>query len=595
MMSSDIAPFANHVWQSTLFAAIVALLMLALRNNPARVRHTLWLCASLKFLVPFSVLITIGGSLGLPSRTPSAAAIVPANVPVLMQNVFSPALPAAPAASIVASSRNWFPELLFAIWVCGFAAVVFIWARQWLRIRAIAKSAKPISTRSGIAVRSTAGLMEPGAFGIVRPVLLLPEGIAGRLTTAEFSAVLDHEVCHVRRRDNLAAAIHMVVEAIFWFHPLVWWMETKLVEERERACDEEVLRLGSQPEAYAEGILKVCEFYLESPPSCVAGVTGSNLKQRIEEIMAARIAPRLGAGKKVLLAMAGIAAVAGPIVIGVVDAPRLRAQSRPASQSKGLAFEAASVKPNKSNDRLVGYQFLPGGKLSATNMPLYFLIAAAYDIPFQSGGGRLTGGPDWIRTERFDIQAVAEKSTIADDKTVKAREDKLRLMLQTLLADRFKLVIRREIKELPVYAAMVAKNGPKFEKTKVQEQDCVEAPGPTAAPEGTICHEFNGGMGRGLHGAAVDMPDLVTFVANWMDRPVVDRTGLKGLYKIETDGWRPVEPRQDDDSGKAEGGVAWSDRPTIFEIFEKLGLKLEAQKAPVEMFIIESAERPAAN
>ena len=67
-----------------------------------------------------------------------------------------------------------------------------------------------------------------------------------------------HEVCHVRRRDNLTAALHMLVEAAFWFHPLVWWLGARLVAERERACDEAVLRLGRRPEAYAEGILKVC-------------------------------------------------------------------------------------------------------------------------------------------------------------------------------------------------------------------------------------------------------------------------------------------------------------------------------------------------
>ena len=75
----------------------------------------------------------------------------------------------------------------------------------------------------------------------------------------------------------------MVVQAIFWFHPLVWWIGARLVDERERACDEDVIRLGSEPEVYAESILKTCEFYVESPLACVAGVTGSDLKKRIEQ------------------------------------------------------------------------------------------------------------------------------------------------------------------------------------------------------------------------------------------------------------------------------------------------------------------------
>ena len=92
-------------------------------------------------------------------------------------------------------------------------------------------------------------------------------------------ANVTHELRHVCRRDNLAAVVHMLVEAIFWFYPLVWWLGSRLVDERERACDEEVLLLGSAPQSYAEGILKICEFYLESPVVCAAGVTGSNLKE----------------------------------------------------------------------------------------------------------------------------------------------------------------------------------------------------------------------------------------------------------------------------------------------------------------------------
>src|SRR6266853_964057 len=120
----------------------------------------------------------------------------------------------------------------------------------------------------------------------------------------------------------------MLVEAVFWFHPLVWWIGTRLIGERERACDEEVLRLGSEPRAYAEGILKVCEFYLESPLTCVAGITGSNLRKRIRGIMTHRVARQLDAGRKLLLVAAAAAAVAGPVAIGVLNAPQIRAQSQ---------------------------------------------------------------------------------------------------------------------------------------------------------------------------------------------------------------------------------------------------------------------------
>jgi len=165
-------------------------------------------------------------------------------------------------------------------------------------------------------------------FGVFRPVLLLPDGIGDRLAPAELRAILAHELCHVHRRDNLATLMHMVVEAVFWFHPLVWWLGARLMDERERACDEEVLRRGSEAEAYAEGILKVCELYLQSPLKCVAGVTGANLKKRIEAIMANRPMLTLNLPKKVGLMLAGILAVGIPVILGIINAPELRAQAQ---------------------------------------------------------------------------------------------------------------------------------------------------------------------------------------------------------------------------------------------------------------------------
>jgi bla regulator protein blaR1 len=102
--------------------------------------------------------------------------------------------------------------------------------------------------------------LEPAVFGVARPVLLWPAGFSERLDDAHVEAILAHELCHVRRRDNLAASLHMAVEAIFWFHPLVWWLGARLVDERERACDETVLQSGSPPQVYAESILRACEF-----------------------------------------------------------------------------------------------------------------------------------------------------------------------------------------------------------------------------------------------------------------------------------------------------------------------------------------------
>ena len=147
-------------------------------------------------------------------------------------------------------------------------------------------------------VKSSPAPIEPGLVGIWRPVLLLPEGIVACLSALELQAVAAHEICHYRRRDNLTAALHMLVAAAFWFYPLVWWLGARLVEERENACDERVLECGNDPQTYAESILKVCRFYLHSPLACAAGVSGADLNKRMEKIMENKPAARVSAARK---------------------------------------------------------------------------------------------------------------------------------------------------------------------------------------------------------------------------------------------------------------------------------------------------------
>jgi bla regulator protein blaR1 len=583
MIPAYLSPLANHLWQSTLFAAAAAVLTLAFRKHRAGVRYGLWLAASMKFLIPFSLLVALGGQF----QWRTAPAIARSRVPSAIEQISQPFAPSAATAmsAPVRSAPSRLPAILFAVWLAGFLMNALRWSVDWRRIRATVRAASPLPLRLSIPVMSTPARMEPGVFGIRRPVLLLPEGIADRLTPAQLDSILAHELCHVRRRDNLAAAVHMLVEAVFWFHPLVWWIESRLVEERERACDEAVLAASRDPEVYAESILTVCKFSLGSPLVCVSGVTGGNLKQRIEAIMLNQEARTLKPHGKLLLASAGVAALAAPIFLGVMNAPPARAQE---ASGKPPVFEVASVKRNDSGERRMGSRIEPGGRYIAQNVPLYWLIADAYRVPFQSS--RLSGGPEWIRSERYDIEAKPEKGFIPPGASSTVREARIMEMLKALLADRFKLNVRRESKEIPVYVLVVAKNGPKLQKSAMEEKDCTDTP-----PEkGLPCHIFNGGQGRGLHGDAVNMADLVLFVENWSDRPMIDRTGLKGLYNIQTDGWVPMQPRQGAPSAEDQD-MADPIRPTLFMVLDRLGLKLEPQKAPVDRYIIEGVERPSGN
>jgi uncharacterized protein (TIGR03435 family) len=180
-------------------------------------------------------------------------------------------------------------------------------------------------------------LLEPAVFGIFRPVLLLPEAINDRISESQLNAIVAHEMCHVRRRDNFSAAIHMIVQATFWFHPAVWWIKARLMEERERACDEAVLQSGMEAQLYAESILNICKFCIESPLACTSGVSGSDLKQRIVRIMTKQIARKLDFSRKVLLSIAGMAVFALPVILGLAHTAQVRAQATAESPTKDIA------------------------------------------------------------------------------------------------------------------------------------------------------------------------------------------------------------------------------------------------------------------
>src|SRR5688572_19286234 len=314
----------NHLWQSTVFAVAVALLSLGFRSNRARLRYGLWLAASVKFLVPFAALAAVG-SLVQWQQAPAPIRSVVASPAARDFNAPFLEMPLDPTAIVVVAGQwQWIAPLLFGVWLCAFVAIALRRVKQWREIRAAVgvslpwKSAAPVP--AGIELRTAPTMLEPGVVGFRRPVILLPAGIDSYLTADQFATVVAHEVCHVRRRDNLTAAIHMVVEAVFWFHPLVWWIGARLMSTREQACDEHVVAETAAPIAYAEGIVSVCRRYVETPHMAVAGVGGADVKARVDAILAERIGRRLTLSTRLLLAAAAVLSLTVPIVAGAIEA-----------------------------------------------------------------------------------------------------------------------------------------------------------------------------------------------------------------------------------------------------------------------------------
>jgi len=600
---------ANHLWQSTFFAIAAALLTIAFRRNRANVRFWLWFSASLKFFVPFALLISFGSRFDwaptTPQRAPAAVAIAITELAVPLPDL-TPAPPPRPAVV------DWLPIAAFAIWGCGLTGIALMRLRDWLQIRRAVRASSRIELAADIEARSLPGILEPGVVGLWRSILLLPAGMAEQLTPAQLNAVLRHELCHIRRRDNLYAAIHMAVEAVFWFHPLVWWIGARLVDERERACDEEVLRLGSEPRVYAEGILNVCRMYVESPLACVSGVTGSDVRKRIEAILSNRSVLRLNSGRKAALALAAAAALAFPVVVGTLNVrPGKAQQARP-------KFEVASIK--LSNDcgepgsapRTSGLQKKSGGGGPGPASParvhvcgtLEDLIQDAY-VVFKDGyenrnGGRLNrppleGGPAWIRSDMYVIDAKAEGSPgIGVMRSV---------MMQELLEDRFHLRIRREAKEAPVYDMTAAKNGPKVKP--FQPGTCTPRDPNTPMrplPEGqTPCMYFfrNGKTPalRTVDAQGTTFDNFAKLLAVAVSRPVINKTGIAGMFDFHVEFMPGTDtPFFHDMDPSAAAPKSDDAGPSIFAALqEQLGLRLEPAKGSREFLVIDRVERPTKN
>jgi bla regulator protein blaR1 len=613
-----IAPaLGNHLWQSTIFAVIAGLLTLLLRKNQARTRYWLWLAASAKFLIPFSLLVSLGSHLSWLRTSPASKA----GLYLAMEEVSQPfthptvSIPTLTASAVFRGPIHVLPALLTAAWLCGFVVVLCVWGLRWRRVSAAMRDAGPLQegrevealrrlervggVRKRIEMLVSRTSLEPGIFGIVRPVLIWPEGISERLEDAHLEAILAHEVWHVRRRDNLAAAIHMVVEAIFWFHPLVWWLGARLIEERERACDEEVVELGSDREIYAESILKVCEFCVESPLACVSGVTGADLKKRMVHIMNESIARKLDFSRKLLLSAAGLLAVVVPIFFGLVNATPIRAQTQSETAAAGApdleshGFESASIKPHKSSGavEMSRVSFTPYG-FTATNVTLQTLIRDVYRVQ----ESQIAGPADLLNSDRYDIEARMEKSVADELRKLDPYQSlpERQRMLQSLLADRFKLTIHRESKELPVYALAIAESGPKLQEAQHGDTYANGIKGPDGRPGGP----GNIRIGRDtLTGQALSMADFVRALSDQLGRPVLDKTGLTGRYDLNLQ-WTPDDSQLPmfKATGTPSASQSAASGSSLFTTMQdQLGLKLESQDSPVEILVIDHVEKPSEN
>lgn len=613
------ASLVNHLWQSTAVALFAWLLTLALRANAARVRYAIWMLASVKFLVPFTLLTGIGARWARPASNNHAG---PALYVVVEEfsRPFRQAPIATPGIAMSAPHAHTFPivwALIAALWLLGCIAVMARWISGWRHAAEMAKSAEPVNEgrefnalrrvesktgiRKPIPLVLSACEIEPGIFGVIRPVLVWPNGLSDRLDDAQIQAIMAHEIEHVRRRDNLTAAIHSLVEALLWFHPMVRWMGAKMNEERERACDEKVLEQTPQPEAYAESILKVCAFCIEPPTPCISGVSGADLKERVLRIMTRRSGVALNARRKFVLAVAAALILSAPVGFGLLHGQEGPSSAGSTSQSPASTadlpkYEVATIKPTTSEGERRTIMMTPDGT-SMHGVAIQMLLQQAFGVE----SDRIVDAPGWVKSSQYDIEAkVGPEDAPRMDKL--KREQRAAMFLP-LLEERFNLKYHHETRELPMYALVVAKGGPKLTEAKpgdpMPHSDAAKPDGP---PKDRVGNRGMMMMNPGsleAHGGGMFF--LSHALSSIVGRTVVDKTGLTGTYDFKLQ-WTPDEAAMlmahvGSEGGPPNGGMpADTGGPSLFTALEEqLGLKLESQKSMVDVIVIDRIDPPSEN
>jgi hypothetical protein len=416
----------DHLWQSTLFGAGVWAISLALQSNSAAVRHWLWLLASVKFLVPFSALYLLGAAAGLPTPVETQPALLGAAIEAATPMV-SPALSLRP---VQPDSPSLLMPALLCAWCVVAAGLALRWLRGWWAANVISRAARPAPGALPDA-RVTDEDIEPAVARVFDPVVLLPSALLGRLSDSQLAAVMAHEREHIARHDNLKAHVHRLVETLFWFHPLVWFIGRQLQEERERACDEAVLDRGHDPADYAGGILAVCRHCATVHSQHAVAAIAGDLTTRIRHILGSTPPLALGFIKASVLSACTLTVAALPLVAGAVDDAVHRHQLM---VSNSRALWEADIVVTPVNDGPPLRLMATGDAVIVRNSSLRELVALAYGV----SPGDVNGHGDWLDHPHYDIHATAAQAVSEPENFDPLA---LRGLVNKLLGSRFDLEI----------------------------------------------------------------------------------------------------------------------------------------------------------
>jgi uncharacterized protein (TIGR03435 family) len=607
--------------KATVVIALALLAVKLARRSSAAVRHLMLSGAfAVLLLLPLASMVVPPVQFDVPVAPLASTVIWSDSADEAVVVAPSPAVPRAagvqtapgvdPATRGPATAR-----LLSLVWAAGtlaFLAPVIVGLYRVSRLRrggqtwpegrrVVAALAHEAGGRRAVDVRLHDAVPGPVTCGLVRPVILLPAD-ACTWSEGDLHRAVLHELEHVARADWAGQCAARIACAIYWFHPLVWMAWRELALEAERACDDAVLR-RAEPDDYASQLVGLARrLEAASHPPLPAMARSRDLPTRVRAVLDhAQARGRAGTARLAVAAAVVMLTVAAIAPLRAVAQPQSAALVADDGDPASLpSFEVASIRRNTSGEEERFFQRQPGGRFNVRNMPLRALITFAYDLQ----GFQLQGGPDWITADRFDIVAKAE----GDPEPVSLGSpggDPLRLMLRSLLAERFNLVMHEETRELPIFELVVARRdgtlGPQLRPASV---DCNEeaaarraAERAGAPPRAGVAPNGPGTCGLTMNPVRIafgGMPlsALTGGLAGMVGRVVVDRTGLTGNWEFEL----KFAP----DPARLPPGIDLppidDTLPSLFTALEEqLGLKLEPSRGPVEVMVIDSVEQPEEN
>jgi uncharacterized protein (TIGR03435 family) len=514
-------------------------------------------------------------------------------------------LPAAVRDTVSGMREALFLPWVVVVWLFGAAAFWVRLAGGWVvasRMRSmLVRRAPPewqeilreLGVRIGLfrPVRLLVSAMVPVPMvvGWLRPVLLVPVGALSGLPAEHLEALLLHELAHIRRHDYLVNILQSVAEALLFYHPAVWWVSGHIRAERELCCDDVAVSASGDALTYARALAQL-ESCRPAHLATAVAASGGSLPDRIARLLGqTRPRVRSGVGPGVLTVAVILAAAAYGLFAQTAAQPAFQSVSirRNTSQWSERAQHPMGMGVNSSLLLLIQFAY-------ATHTSAY----AGHTIPLPAA--QVIGGPPWINAEGWDI--VTKSPPNEADRDLR--------MWQTLLADRFKLRVHREIRELPIYVMTTAAGGLRL-PAPPKDLGCVSFPAgtpPHPVPGKVDCGYVSGpGYGfsgnasgeLGMRGRKVRLADLISELALILDRPISDGTGFTGEFDVNLN-FAPDQALQGFavalGSSPAARPSTDGSLPNIFGALEQqLGLKLTPGKGPVEVLVIDHAERPAEN